>query len=207
MTRGFFLALGWLTLACLTMPVVYTFWVSFSPGSFLSPPVGEWSLRWYRAFVDDGRWSSALFRSLVIGVASAGVALFAGVPLAFALGRHRFLGSKVLAGAVLLPACVPPAALGMGMLPLLYMVNLWGNPVGLVLAHGLLSLPFTYLVAQTQLGQINPDLELAARGLGAGPWQTTLRVTLPLLRPALLAGSAAAFALSLNESMLALFLA
>jgi ABC-type spermidine/putrescine transport system permease subunit II len=54
---------------------------------------------------------------------------------------------------------------------------------------------------------MSPDLELAARGLGAGGWQVLRRVTLPLVRPALAVGGAAAFAVSLNESMVSLFLA
>src|SRR5206468_2249703 len=61
--------------------------------------------------------------------------------------------------------------------------------------------------ARTHFDQADPDLEAAARGLGASAWQVAARVTLPLMRPALLAGAAAAFAASLNESMLTLFLA
>jgi ABC-type spermidine/putrescine transport system permease subunit II len=94
----------------------------------------------------------------------------------------------------------------MGLLPLLYATGLWGNPVGLILAHGLVGLPFVFLIVQTHLAQTGAELEAAARGLGASPWQATMRVTLPLLSPALLAGAAAAFALSLNEALLTVFL-
>jgi ABC-type spermidine/putrescine transport system permease subunit II len=62
-------------------------------------------------------------------------------------------------------------------------------------------------VVRNGLEQLNPDLEPAARGLGAGPAQTFFRVTLPQLTPALLAGGVMAFLLSLNESVLCLFLA
>src|SRR5262249_32957794 len=55
--------------------------------------------------------------------------------------------------------------------------------------------------------QTSPELEEAARGLGASPWQAAVRITLPLLRPGLLAGAAAAFAVSLNEALLTMFLA
>jgi ABC-type spermidine/putrescine transport system permease subunit II len=201
------LLLGWAVVACLLTPLAFAAWVSFSPGSFLTPPTGEWSGRWYLAFAEDRRWTAALVRSLVVGVASAAVAVVAGTPLALAVARYRFGGNGLLAGAALLPLCVPPAVLGMGILPLLYAAGLWGNLLGLVLAHGLVGFPLVYLIARSHFAQTSSDLEAAARGLGAGPWQTAVRVTLPLARPAVLAGAAAAFAVSLNESMLTVFLA
>jgi ABC-type spermidine/putrescine transport system permease subunit II len=201
------LVFGWSAVGCLLAPLWFAVWVSFSPDSFLTPPAGEWSVRWYAAFAADRRWTAALVRSLVVGVASAGVAVAAGAPLAFAVARHRFGGRTLLSGGALLPACVPPAVLGMGLLPLLFATGLWGNLAGLVLAHGLVGLPVVYLIARNHFEQTSPDLEAAARGLGASPRQAAVRVTLPLLRPALLAGGAAAFAVSLNESMLTLFLA
>ena len=177
---------GWVAIAGLLAPLVFAAWVSFSPDSFLTPPAGEWSTRWYVAFASDRRWVAALGRSLLVGAFAAVVALAAGA---------------------MLPACVPPAVLGMGLLPLLFAAGLWGNPLGLVLAHGLLGLPVVFLLARNHLDQTPPDLEAAARGLGAGPWQVAFRVTLPLLRPAILAGAAAAFVISLNEAMLTAFLA
>jgi ABC-type spermidine/putrescine transport system permease subunit II len=198
--------LGWLVLLGLLAPLLFAAWVSFSPDSFLTPPTTAWSLKWYLAFAGDHRWTAALVRSLVIGGGAAVVALAAGVPLAYAVSRHRFHGRRLLAGAVLLPTCTPPVVLGMGLLPFLYAAGLWGHPVGLILAHGLIALPIVYLITRTQLVQTGPDLEAAARGLGASPWQTAVRVTLPLVSPALLAGAAAAFAISLNEALLTVFL-
>ncbi len=204
--RGLWL-LGWIALAALSAPLGYAVWVSFSPDSFLTPPTTNWSPRWYIAFVADRRWTFALVRSLFVGCGSALVAVLTGTPLALAVTRYRFAGRGLLAVTTLLPACVPAAVLAMGLLPLLYLAGLWGNVLGLILAHGLLGLPVVYLIVQTQLEQMPPNLEAAARGLGASRWQATVRVTLPLLRPAILAGAAAALALSFNESMLAIFLA
>jgi ABC-type spermidine/putrescine transport system permease subunit II len=205
--RLLLLLFGWSVVLAVLAPLLFAAWVSFSPDSFLTPPAGEWSLRWYVAFVHDRRWSAALVRGLIVGAGAAGVSLAAGVPLAYAVARCRFLGRALLGGAALLPACVPAAVLGMGLLPLLYAVGLWGSLTGLVLVHGLVALPVVYLVARTHFDQADADLEAAARGLGASGWQTFRRVTLPLMRPALLAGAASAFAISLNESMLTVFLA
>src|SRR5262249_17988405 len=134
-------------------------------------------------------------------------ALLTGVPVALALVRYRFRGRRLLSAAILLPLCVPPVALGMGLLPVVYLLGLWGSRVGLAMAHCLVTMPVVYLVTRATLEEISPDLEEAARGLGASPWQTLWRITLPLLRLALLAGAAMSLVLSLNEFLLSLFLA
>lgn len=198
---------GLLALAGLLAPPAFVAWVSFSPDSFLTPPVEAWSFRWYTAFAADRRWLLALVRGLVVAVGAAGVAVAAGAPVAYAIARFCFRGRTLLAAAALAPACIPPAILGTGLLPLFLAAGLWGNPIGLMLAHGLLGVPVVTLIVAARLRQLPTDLEAAARGLGATPWQVACRVTLPLVRPALLAGGVASFALSLNEAMLTTFLA
>jgi ABC-type spermidine/putrescine transport system permease subunit II len=196
---------GVLALLALLAPLAYTAWVSFSPTRLLEPPTDRWSLRWYRLFVASPQWRRALWNSALVASLSTAMALIAGTALAVAVTRHSFRGRRVLAGAVLLPLFVPPVVLGMGLLPLLYALGLWGSPWGLALAHTLLSLPVVFLVLRSALDDAGPELAEAARGLGAGPWQVFFRITLPLLRPAVLAGAAMAFVLSLNEFLLALF--
>jgi ABC-type spermidine/putrescine transport system permease subunit II len=198
---------GWLVLSALLVPLAYGLWVSFSPDELLRPPTSAWSLRWYELFFRSPRWLDALWNSLIVAALSVMGSLLTGVPLALAVVRCRFRGRRLLSAAVLLPLCVPPVALGMGLLPVMYLLGLWGSLLGLALAHCLVTMPVVYLVTRATLEEISPDLEDAARGLGAGPLQTLWRVTLPLLRPALLAGTAMSLVLSLNEFLLSLFLA
>jgi putative spermidine/putrescine transport system permease protein len=88
----------------------------------------------------------------------------------------------------------------------MYFLGLSRSPLCLALAHSLNGLPVVFLFVRAALDETSPDLESAARGLGAGPWHTFWRVTLPLIRPAVLAGALVSFILSLNEFTLALFL-
>jgi ABC-type spermidine/putrescine transport system permease subunit II len=198
---------GGALLAALLWPVAYAVWVSFSPGELLQPPTDRWSLRWYRLFVASPRWTQALSSSLVVAGLSVAVSLLAGTSLALAVTRYHFSGRRWLSRAVLLPLFVPGVVLGMGLLPLFQATGLWGWRLSLALAHALGSLPVVFLVLRAALEEAGPDLEMAARGLGATPWRVFWRVTLPLVRPALLAGAAMSFILSLNEVVLALFLA
>ncbi len=197
--------LGWVAVVVLLAPLAMSVWVSFTPDSLLTPPTGEWSLRWYAAFASDARWTAALGRSVVIAVVSAMLAMLAGGMLAYAVARQRFTGRSLLAAAAMLPAVVPPVVLGMGMLPLLFAARLYGSPLGIVLAHAALALPvvFTILRAHFERGG---EMEDAARGLGASAWQAFLRVTLPLALPSLAAAGLAAFVMSLNEAMVTVFL-
>jgi ABC-type spermidine/putrescine transport system permease subunit II len=200
-------ALGWLALVVLLTPLFWAVWVSFTPDELLRPPVTRWSLRWYTRFLQDPRWTTALVNSLIVGLGSALVALAAGAPAALAVSRHAFRGRAALGRLILLPICVPPVVLGMGLLPTMHALGLWGGILSLVLAHGLLGMPLVFLAVQASLDGMPGDLEEAARGLGAGPLAVAWRVTLPLCRPGLMAGWVLSFVLSLNEFFLALFLA
>jgi len=197
---------GFFVVGCLVAPLLYAVWLSFSPDSFLTPPERDWSVRWYQAFATDSRWSMALSRSLMVGLACAVLSVLAGAMFAYGMERFRFRGKGILGILVLLPMCIPPAVLGMGLLPLFYLVGLWGSLLGLVLVHAMMCLPVVYLIVRSKLRQMNPDLEMAARGLGAKPSQVTMRILIPLWGSALVVGAAAAFAVSFNESMVTLFL-
>ncbi len=198
---------GFFVVGCLVAPLLYAVWLSFSPDSFLTPPERDWSVRWYQAFATDSRWSMALSRSLMVGLACAVLSVLAGAMLAYGMERYLFRGKGTLGILVLLPMCIPPAVLGMGLLPLFYAVGLWGSLLGLVLGHAMMCLPIVFLIVRSKLRQMNPDHEMAARGLGATPSQVVGRIIIPLWGSALVVGAAAAFAVSFNESMVTLFLA
>jgi ABC-type spermidine/putrescine transport system permease subunit II len=198
---------GTAALLALLAPLAYSCWVSFSPDESLTPPTGDWSARWYHKFAASPEWPGALRNSVVVAAGAVAGSVLLGVPLAWAVARHRFAGRRLLARVVLLPLAVPPVVLGMGGLPLLHFVGLWGSFTGLILAHSFLGLPVVFLTTRAALEGIDPDLERAARGLGASPWQVARRVTLPLAAPGIAAGAALSAVLSVNEFGMSLFLA
>lgn len=199
-------ALGWSGLALLLTPLLWAVWVSFTPDELLRPPVGRWSMRWYARFLQDGRWMGALANSMIVGLGGTALALATGFPVALATARYSFPGQGLLSRLVLLPICVPPVVLAMGLLPTMHALGLWGTYLSLILAHGLLGMPLVFLTVGANLNGIPGELEQAARGLGAGPLTVFFRITLPLCKPGLLAGAVLSFVLSLNEFFLALFL-
>lgn len=194
-------------LLLLLWPLGYAAWLSFTPSEFLVPPRDDWSLRWYVLFFDSPQWTGALVNSAFVAALSVAGALAGGVGLALAVARFHFRGRRLLAAAVLWPMFVPAVVLGMGLLPWMQVLGLWGSRGALAAAHALWSLPVVFLVVRSALAEIDPDLENAARGLGAEPFTTFRRVTLPVIAPAVLVGALMAFVLSLNEFTIALFLA
>ena len=194
-------------LAVIIWPLIYAVWLSFTPGTLLEPPVGQWSLRWYAQFFADARWVNGLQNSLVIAGMSVGVTTLAGTGLALAVVRYRLRGAGLLSAAVMLPLFTPHVVLGMALLPFMRQIGLWGHGLSIALAHSLIGLPVVYLLIRDALADADPDLEPAARGLGATPITVFWRVTCPLMAPAIAAGALTAFILSLNEFVIALFLA
>jgi len=79
--------------------------------------------------------------------------------------------------------------------------------VGLVIGHTLVSLPYVFLTVSTVLVGFDRSLEEAARNLGAGPWTTFRRVTLPLIKGGIISGSVFAFIVSFDQFPISLLLA
>jgi ABC-type spermidine/putrescine transport system permease subunit II len=164
-------------------------------------------LQWYREFFASPLWEQALASSLAIAMLTATFSVTTALATAIALVRHHFRWRGAWEFALLLPMVLPAVALGAGMLAMVRLTPLWGSHLSLALAHSVLAIPVAYLVLRTSLKQVDPDLEAAARGLGAGPWQVFRFVTLPLILPAILAATLFALVISLNEITLTLFLA
>lgn len=196
---------GVFALVVLFAPFAWAVWVSFAPGEVLEPPTGEWSLRWYSEFFGRAKWTTALVTSVQVAGLSVVGSLVGGLGLAVAVTRFRFRGQRVLGWVVLLPTFVPAVVLAMAMLPLAQQAGAQGS-WAVAAAHTLVGLPVVFLILRGALEQIDPQLEQAARGLGAGPLTAFVRVTLPLIMPAVLAAVVVAFVLSLNEFAFSVFL-
>jgi ABC-type spermidine/putrescine transport system permease subunit II len=199
--------IGYLVLALLLTPLVLTILASFAPSLYLELPHGEWTLHWYREFFADIIWVQALGNSLAIAALTALLSVIISVTTAMALVRSHFRWKTAWEGALLLPVVLPGVALATGMLSVVRLTPLWGTQLSLALAHTVLAMPVAYMVVRASLQQVDPNLEAAARGLGAGPWQVFRFVTLPLIIPAVLAATLFALVISLNEITLSLFLA
>ena len=153
----------------------------------------------------------ALGLSLVTSVAATAVSLVLGVPLAWVLARVPFPGRSLLRAAVTLPMVLPPVVGGAALLFALGrrgLVGGWLDDVGVqlpfsiagvVVANTFVAMPFLVVSVEGALRAADLRYEDAAATLGAGRWTVLTRVTLPLVRPALVAGALLCWARALGE--------
>ncbi len=164
-----------------------------------------------RALVADPSVSQALRLSLGSAALATGASLAFGVPLAWVLARLRFPGRRLLRALVLLPLVLPPVVGGVGLLYALGRFGLLGRALasvgislpfttaGVVLAETFVAMPFLVVTVEGALAGLDRRYEEAAESLGASPWTTFRRVTLPLIAPSIAAGAVLSFARALGE--------
>jgi putrescine transport system permease protein len=198
------LAIG-LGLAFLYAPMVLLVAFSFN-ASKLVTVWGGFSTRWYAALAHDQLLLDSLWITLRVGVLSATAATVLGTLAAVALVRSgRFRGRALFSGMVYAPLVLPEVILGLSLL-LLFIA--FGAPRGfwtVTLAHTTLTLCYATVVVQARLASVDPTLEEAAQDLGCTPVMAFVKVTLPLIAPAVAAAWMLALTLSFDDLVIASF--
>lgn len=195
-----------LIFAVVFMPMVVILVISFSADSYLSFPPSGWSLKWYETVLNNASFMTGLRNSAIIAVIVAFLSLACGLPAAYALVRLDFPGRTLIRNLILAPLVLPAMMLGLGILMVFTPAGLVATYPGLVLAHLIMTLPFSVRILQTALGNLGTDVEEAAMTLGARPLKVFAAITLPRLVPGILASSAIALILSFDEIVLSLFI-
>lgn len=197
------LALAYLFLLAPNLVVVP---MSFGNEYAFEFPPHSYSLVLYQKLFADSQWLSAGWLSLRVAVLSTLAALLLGVPAAYGLVRGRFPGKRAILLFLMSPILVPVVVIALGLYLHLARLQIAGSLLGMVLAHTLYVLPFVLVTAVAGLRHVDRNLETVASLMGAGRLTVFCRVTLPLLRPALLAGALFAFLMSFDEVVIAFFL-
>ncbi|MEU4599015.1 ABC transporter permease [Nocardia sp. NPDC023988] len=178
-------------------------------------PLGAlaWGVEWGRfgALVTTEASRDALWLSLRTAAASTLLCVLLGVPMAVVLARARWRGLPVLRALVLLPLVLPPVVGGIALLYTFGRRGLLGSHLealgvqiafsttAVVLAQTFVALPFLVLTLEGALRTAGHRYEHIAATLGASPSTVWWRITLPLMRPALISGAVLAFARALGE--------
>ncbi|NLW86491.1 MAG: iron ABC transporter permease [Planctomycetes bacterium] len=176
---------------------------------------GQLSSYWFGRVISNDVMVRNMANSTMLAAATTVACLVVAIPLAMVAGRCRFAGKGVLGVLVLLPMVLPPFVGALSMRRLLSRFGvlnqlleyigvldfsqslppdwLGGGFTGVVFLQTLHLFPILYLNASAALANVDPSYAQAARNLGAGPWTTFRKITLPLLRPGLFAGGAIVF--------------
>lgn len=190
----------------LLAPTLVAVPISFTTTSSIQFPPEGFTLSWYGDVFASRDWREATLNSLIVALATSALSLVLGTAAALALFRTPFRGKAVLLGLLLSPLVTPVIVLSVGMYMVFARWGLAGSFPGLIAAHTSLALPFVIVSVLASLKTLNANLELASAGLGATPWFTFRRVTLPLILPGVVSGGVFAFITSWDEVVIAIFL-
>ncbi|HEY3849051.1 MAG TPA: ABC transporter permease [Acetobacteraceae bacterium] len=195
-----------LVLLFLALPILLIVVVSFSSAAYLTFPPPGFGLRWYRAYVGSPEWLDATGLSLTVAAVVVALSTTLGTLAALGLARLPRAARTAATALILSPLIVPTIVVAIGIYYAFSRYGLIGTPVGLVLAHTCLAVPFVVTSVSASLAGFDHRLEQAARSLGATPWGAFRQVTLPLIRSGVLVGALFAFITSFDELIVALFL-
>jgi spermidine/putrescine transport system permease protein len=195
-----------LVILFLYAPIAILLVFSFNSSPVPVFPLSGFTLRWYHDFLTNGDIQSALQTSAIIAVVSSIGAVALGVLAAIALTRRRFRGQLGVTALLLSPLVIPLLVLGVSLALLFHELGMQRSIYTVMIGHIVISVPYTILVIRPRLGQIDASLGEAAYDLGAGPFTTFRRVTLPLILPAVVSAFMIAFTTSFDEYAVASFL-
>jgi putative spermidine/putrescine transport system permease protein len=201
-----------LVLACLAifLPLILTLYLSvFNEQMIVFPPRG-YTFSWYGQIAD--KFGAAIWSSLKIAFVAVAISLLVGIPAGIGLSRYRFRGRNVLSTFLLSPLTIPGIAIGLG----IYVLAVWieerteivlaGSMRLLILAHVLITMPWVIRLCLASLSNHERTTEEAAASLGANPLMVVWRVTLPAMRPGIVAAALFAFIISFENLEINLFL-
>lgn len=187
-------------------PTLVVVLASFSDTSYLTVPPQGWTLRWFTEVLNDTRYMRAISTSLWLAAGSTAISLLLGTAASYAI-HHRLVPYRdAILSAIMAPLVFPAVVIGVALLQYVSLMGLRGQPWVLMAAHVLITLPYVVRSALSSLHGQNPQLEEAATVLGAGRFTAFRLVTLPLLRPGLIAGGIFSFVTSLDNVPVTIFL-
>jgi len=196
---------GVLAFLFMVVPILVILPLSFTAGVELAYPVPGYSLRWYDDFLTRPEWLHSIRVSLLVGTAAAAGATVLGTTAALGLPHLPRRLRDLVSALLILPMAIPSVICAVAFFFFYARINLAGTYPGLVLAHMTLGLPFVVINVRAALSGLNPNLLRAAHSLGAPPLRAFRRVVLPLIGPGIASGALFAFAVSLDDVVVAMF--
>lgn len=197
----------------LYIPIIVVIALSFNDSQYVLVWNG-FTTKWYEALlsgqevarVDPVKAWVALRHSLEIAIVTVLVSTVFGTMLAFAMDRYEFPGKNLLLGIVYMPIIIPSIVMGIS---LLIFFNLVGMSLGIdtaIIGHIAFDISFVAVVVAARLQSFDETLEEAAKDLGANELETFRYVTLPVIKPGVLAGALLAFAMSFDDFVVTFFI-
>jgi putative spermidine/putrescine transport system permease protein len=193
-------------------PMIFVTWLAFFRQEIPSFPPEGYSLRWFEAILDQPKFIDGFSLSFQVGVLATVIGLVLAVPASLCLSRFEFGLRVPIVSLLLMPLIVPGVVLGTATyvfhvtLENALDVDVLGTFYALVAGHVLIVTPWIVRLVLASLSGVDRTTEEAAQNLGANAWVTFWRITLPAIRPGIVAGALFGFVVSFENLEMSLFL-
>ncbi|MFC4270327.1 ABC transporter permease subunit [Sneathiella chungangensis] len=198
--------LGIILLCALPAPIFIVIGASFNGGAYIQFPPESVSLRWYLEAFADPRWLDAFLTSFWMAAVTAIITTAVSFLTAYYVLRYAPRIASMLEIAIFSPLFFPHAAMGVALVALIAELGLLGRAPGIILAHLIVVLPFSYRPIYISLRSIDPDLMRAANVLGASEWRALKDIILPMCRSGILTSLLFSGIISFDEVTVTMFL-
>jgi spermidine/putrescine transport system permease protein len=180
--------------------------MSFNASTAPTLPIHGFTFDWYQDLVDDTRFVRASIFTLKVAGVSTAIAVVLGTAAALGVALRGGLAYRLATGLYVVPLLVPALVLAISIAAFLRLLEIRLSFWTIVAGHVVINAPLIYLIVAARLRGFDWSLVQAARTLGANPFQAFRRVTAPLLAPAVFGGAILAFAISIDNFVVSLFL-
>ncbi len=198
---------AFLYIVFLYLPVIFLPIFSFNTSAVPTFPLSGFTTKWYQELAHTPALLEAAWNSLIVGVAAAIISTLLGICAARAITRYRFRGRTAINGLIMAPLVLPEIIVAISLLIVLLQLGLSLSLFTVVLGHILICIPYSMTVLTSGFEGFDRSLEEASADLGESAFGTFRRVTVPMVAPAIVSSLLVSFTISLDEFILAFFLA
>ncbi|MFK9094838.1 ABC transporter permease [Bacillus salipaludis] len=195
-----------ITIIYILIPLIVVIPASFTSASYPSFPPEGFSFQWYTKLLDRPEFMEAMMNSVKFALFAAFFSVLFGTLGAMAIAKYDIPGKTYITALLTSPLSVPQLVLGIALLIFFTPLMLAGTSTGFLLAHIIICIPYVIRLVLTGLSGFDYNLERAASILGANPFVVFWKVTVPLIRPAIISGGLFAFLTSFDNVTVSMFM-
>lgn len=206
------MVITYLVYTVMLTPVVLVVWAAFFDSTFMSFPPPGYTFKWFVKAAEHTAFTRGFETSIKVALCATLLGVLCGTAASLVIIRSGLRGMKLLQGLLLSPMIVPNIVLGIALYIFFIAIANWSHIdltqgiLGLVLAHTLLTIPWSVRLICANLVGMNRQIEEAAANLGASPLKVFWRVTLPMMRSGVIAAALFSFIISFENLEISLLL-
>lgn len=180
---------------------------AFNSGTIIAFPLKGFTTEWFTQMLENVSLRNALTNSLTIAVSASILATCLGIFAARASTRFSFPGKGPIMGLIMLPLVLPEIIVSISLLVVLLSLGVQLSILTVIMGHTLICMPYATVILSTAFNSLDRSLEEAAYDLGETRWSAFRLVILPLVMPGIISSLLMSFTISLDEFIIAFFLA